>query len=201
MKRLRVFAVVVVSAVVALAAIFFAVNHFAPTPAETLGAAPAATPITHYGLEYGSLSDTLVSPDNVSIHVVVLKKTATAWWFHFQVHNNTINNVSFVNSSTSHYFVLVGRGTVNRPYTFDELALKLTAPTQENASAYPPLSPTVAAGNSLDGWLVADLTHFKYKPFQLMYVYGTFSSPACSNPRIQSTCHPSKGYDTLVWNL
>jgi hypothetical protein len=166
-----------------------------------------ATPIHHYGAEAGPITATLISPDDVTLQVLSIQKEPTMWLFHIHAHNNAQGSVSILDAATSHYFDLGLRGTVNKPYTWNELNITLTATStvaldsQAALAAYPALSATVAPGADSDGWLVANLATTTYPPFELLYVYGTVTAPACTNPNDQSTCHPSTGYRTLVWRL
>lgn len=206
MKRPQTILAAMVSAIVVLVAIVFAVNNVqAPSSQTLLSAGPSGqaqpTAVTHYGPEAGALTDTLVSPDNISLHVVELQRGANQWLFHIHVHNNTNHSLTFQDVETNHYFVLVGKGAPGVPYTFSQLTVALTAPAQASGTSHRALPPTVVAKSDVDGWLVADLSSFKYQPIQLLYVYGTVTDLACTNPQDQTTCHPSTGYRTLLWRL
>ena len=166
-----------------------------------LNALAQATPIHHYGAEYGAITDTLTSPDNVTFQIVAVQRGTNEWLFHIHAHNNSGSNVTVIGANADHYFVLAGKGIPGTPYTFGQLTVRLTPPEQAVAVAHPALSSLVAGGPDADGWLVADLSKFKYTPTQLLYVYGTVTAPACTNPHDQSTCQPSTGYRTIVWNL
>jgi hypothetical protein len=163
-----------------------------------------ATPIHHYGAEYGAITATLTSPDNVTFRIVAVQRGTNEWLFHIHAHNNGKQNASILDATTSHYFMIGGRGGIpGTPITADQIFLKLTplASSRADVAAHPSLVATVASGADSDGWLVADLSNYKYTPFQLLYVYGTVTTPACTNPQDQSTCHPSTGYRTIAWNL
>lgn len=163
-----------------------------------------ATPIHHYGAEYGSITTALTSPDNVTFQIVTIQRGTSEWLFHIHAHNNGQQSVSILDAATSHYFVLGGKGGIpGTPITADQIFLKLTPLSAGRAdlATHPSLAATIASGADADGWLVADLSNFKYTPFQLLYVYGTVTAPACTNLDDQSTCHPSTGYRTIVWNL
>jgi hypothetical protein len=169
--------------------------------AGRLNALAQTTPIHHYGAEYGAITDTLTSPDNITFHIVTIQRGANEWLFHIHAHNNGMQSMPVLDATTSHYFVLTGRGIPGTPYTFGQLTARLTPPEQAVAEAHPAFSSLIAGGSDADGWLVADLSNYKYTPFQLLYVYGTVTAPACTNPDDQSTCHSSTGYSTIVWNL
>ncbi|HEU4781930.1 MAG TPA: hypothetical protein VFS83_01190 [Ktedonobacterales bacterium] len=197
----------IVAGVVVLAvAVVVAVNQgwvFADSSLGAVGlnAPPQATPIHHYGAESGSIITALTSPDNVKLQIVAVQRGTNEWLFHIHAHNNSGSNVTVLGANADHYFVLAGKGIPGTPYTFGQLTVRLTPPEQAVAVAHPALSSLVAGGADADGWLVADLSNFKYTPTQLLYVYGTVTAPACTNPHDQSTCHPSTGYRTIVWNL
>lgn len=197
---------VAVGVVVLLAAIVFAVNR--PQEAANSGvlsngpSGPVqATPIHHYGAESGTVSDALISPDNVTFRIVTIQRGTTRWLFHIHAHNSASHAVSILNTGTDHYFMIGGKGLPGTPYTNSQIFLKLTPVGQADLAAHPALTGTVGAGADSDGWLVADLTNFHLPPFNLLYVYGTVTAPSCTNPADQSTCHPSTGYRTLVWQL
>lgn len=197
----------IVAGIVVLAvAVFVAVNQgwvFADSSLRIVGldAPPQATPLHHYGAESGSITDALTSPDNVRFQIIAVQRSTNEWLFHIHAHNNTGSDVTVLGANADHYFVLAGKGIPGTPYTFGQLTVRLTPPEQAVAEAYPAFSSLVAGGADADGWLVANLSNFKYTPFQLLYVYGTVTAPACTNPQDQSTCHPSTGYRTIVWNL
>ena len=177
---------------------------FADSSLGTVGlnAPPQATPIHHYGAEYGAITTALTSPDNVTIQIVTVQRGTNEWLFHIHAHNNGQQSVSVMDAATSHYFVIGGKGGIpGTPYTFGQLTVRLTPPEQAVAETHPAFSSLIEGGADIDGWLVADLSTFKYSPFQLLYVYGTVTAPACTNPDDQSTCHSSTGYRTIVWNL
>lgn len=190
-------------------AIFVAVNQgwvFADSSLGTVGlnAPPLPTAIHHYGAEYGAITDTLTSPDNVTFHIVAVQRGTSEWLFHIHAHNNMGSSVSILDAATSHYFMIGGKGGIpGTPITADQIFLKLTplSASRADLAIHPSLAATVASGADSDGWLVADLSNYKYTPFQLLYVYGTVTAPACTNPDDQSTCHSSTGYSTIVWNL
>jgi len=205
MKRRSVLSTVAGIVVMAVAVIV-AVNQgwvFADSSLGTVGLAarPQPTPIHHYGAEYGAITDALTSPDNVRFQIVAVQRGTNDWLFHIHAHNNTGSNVTVLGANADHYFVLAGKGIPGTPYTFGQLTVRLTPPEQAVAEAHPAFSSLVAGGADADGWLVADLSNFKYAPTQLLYVYGTVTAPACTNPRDQSTCHPSTGYRIIVWSL
>ena len=163
-----------------------------------------ATPIHHYGAESGAVSEALTSPDNVTFKIVEVQHGVSVWLFHIHAHNNGKQSVSILDAATNHYFMIGGTGGIpGTPVTADQISRKLTpvASNRTDLAAHPSLAATVAPGADADGWLVADLSTFKYTPFQLLYVYGTVIAPACINPQDRSTCHPSTGYRTIVWNL
>lgn len=207
MKRQQVLSIVVGVAVLVVG-IYLAVNRpwFAPDSSiktAGLNAPPQATEIPHYGAEYGAITATLISPDNVSFQIVTVQRGASEWLFHIHAHNNGKQGVPILDATTSHYFMIGGRGTPGTPMTADQAFLKLSplASSRSDLAMHPSLAATVAPSADSDGWLVADLSNYKYQPFQLLYVYGTVTTPACINPQDQSTCHPSTGYRTIVWNL
>lgn len=204
--RVRNILCVAAGLVVLLAAIVFAINR----PQEVansgvLSNGPSgpvqATPIHHYGAESGTINDTLISPDNVTFRIVSIQRSATKWMFHIHTHNNAGHSIAIVNAGTAHYFMLGGRGLPGTPYTASQMFVKLTPAGQADLAAHPTLPATVEVGADSDGWLVADLTNFHLTPYGLLYVYGTVTAPACTNPLDQSTCHPSTGYRTLNWQL
>ena len=208
MKRKSVLSIVAGIVVLAVA-VFAAVNqnwYFSSSSLKTAGISgpPQATPIHHYGAEYGAITAQLTSPDNVTFRIVAVQRGTNEWLFHIHVHNNGKQSVSILDAATHHYFMLGGKGGIpGTPITADQIFRMLTplAPERADSAAHPLLAATVAPGADTDGWLVADLSNFTYTPFQLLYVYGTVTAPACSNPQDQSTCHPSTGYRTIVWNL
>jgi hypothetical protein len=59
-----------------------------------------ATPIHHYGAEAGPITATLVSPDDVSLQVMLIQKEPTEWLFHIHAHNNGTSSVSMLNAAT-----------------------------------------------------------------------------------------------------
>jgi hypothetical protein len=205
MKRGSVLSIVAGIVVLAVA-VFVALNQgwvFADSSLRTVGinAPPQPTAIHHYGAEYGAITDTLTSPDNVTFQIVAVQRGTSEWLFQIHAHNNTGRNVTVLGANADHYFVLAGKGIPGTPYTFGQLTVRLTPPEQAVAGAHPGLSSLVAGGAAADGWLVADLSNFKYQPVQLLYVYGTVTAPACTSLQDQSTCHPATGYRTIVWNL
>ncbi len=159
------------------------------------------TPITHYGPEDGSVDASLISPDNVTFHIVDIQRGVSSWLFHIHAHNNAAASVVIQDPTSDHYFMLSGKGTPGTPIAASQIFLKLTAPETTNLAMHPALSTSLAAGADGDGWLVANLTNYAYQPFQLLYVYGTVSAMACTDPNDQSTCRPDTGYRTLVWQL
>lgn len=200
----------IVAGIVALTvAVFVAVNQgwvFADSSLRIVGldAPPQATPLHHYGAEYGAITDTLTSPDNVTFQIVAVQRGTNEWLFHIHAHNNGQQSISILDAATNHYFMIGGKGGIpGTPITADQIFLKLTplASSSADVAAHSSLAVTVASGADSDGWLVADLSNYKYAPFQLLYVYGTVTAPACTNPQDQSTCHSSTGYRTIVWNL
>ncbi len=208
MKRRSVLSIGAGIAVMAVAVVV-AVNQgwvFADSSLGIVGlnASPQPTPIHHYGAEYGAITDTLTSPDNVTLHIVAVQRGTSEWLFHIHAHNNTGSSVPILDAATSHYFMIGGKGGIpGTPITADQIFLKLTplASSSADLATHPSLAAAVASGADSDGWLVADLSNFKYTPFQLLYVYGTVTAPACTNPDDQSTCQSSTGYRTIVWNL
>lgn len=184
-----------------LVGIFFS-QTLTPTTAQTLGVSGAqSTPIHHYGPEAGNISDSLISPDNVTFQIVDIERHATNWLFHIHAHNNADLDTTILDTGTSHYFMLGLQGPAGQPIPPDQGEVILAAPAQTDALAHPALPAVVASNADVDGWLVADLTNAKYKPVQLFYVYGTVTANACTNPRDKSTCHTSTGWRTLVWTL
>lgn len=172
--------------------------------AGRLNALAQTTPIHHYGAEYGAITDRLTSPDNITFQIVAVQRGASKWLFHIHAHNNGQQSVSILDAATSHYFMIGGKGGIpGTPIAADQIFLKLTplASSSADPAKHPSLAATVASDADSDGWLVADLSNFKYTPFQLLYVYGTVTAAACANPDDQSTCHSSTGYSTIVWNL
>lgn len=193
-------------AVILLAAVFFAVSRLQSPSSQTLltqgpSGAPQATPVHHYGAEFGAVDATLISPDNVTLHIVEIQRSTTKWLFHIHTHNNTSQSVSILDAGTNHYFMLAGRGLPGTPYTDSQMFLRLGSVGQTDLATHPALATTIEAGADSDGWLTADLTNFHLPPYELLYVYGTVTAPACANPSDQSTCHPSTGYSTLNWTL
>jgi hypothetical protein len=93
------------------------------------------------------------------------------------------------------------KGPLGPPIPPSQLIVTLTPPGQADLAAHPALPAAVASGADNDGWLVADLTNVAYPPFQLFYVYGTVTAPACASLTDKSTCHPSVAWRTLVWTL
>ena len=208
MKRRSVLSIVA-GVVVMAVAVVVAVNQgwvFADSSLGTVGlnARPQATPIHHYGAEFGSITDALISPDNITFQIVAVQRGTSEWLFHIHAHNNGQQSISILDAATSHYFMIGGKGGIpGTPITADQIFPKLTplASSRADLAIHPSLAATVASGADSDGWLVADLSNYKYTPFQLLYVYGTVTAPACTNPNDQSTCHSSTGYSTMVWNL
>lgn len=205
MKPRHVLSIVVGVAVLAVG-VYVAVNRpWFPADASVktagLNIPPSATQIPHYGTEYGAITASLTSPDNVTFRVVAIQRGTNEWMFHLHAHNNTGSSVPVLDANANHYFVLAGKGIPGTPYTFEQLTVRLASPGQAVAGEHPALSSFVPGGADADGWLVADLSNYKNQPYQLLYVYGTVTAPACTNPRDQSTCHPSTGYRTIVWNL
>ncbi len=193
--------------VVAVAA-FVVLNQSGPSTSSSVKTAglnvpPQATAMHHYGAEFGAVSDSLTSPDNVTFKIVGIQRGASEWLFHIHAHNNGKQSISMLDAATNHYFMIGGRGTPGTPITADQIFRKLTplASSRPDLAAHPALAQTVAPGADADGWLIVDLSNYKYQPIQLLYVYGTVTAPACANPQDQSTCHPSTGYRTIVWNL
>jgi hypothetical protein len=204
--RIRILPFVAIGTVVLIVGAILTVTHLQPTNSnvQTQGlSGPVAqpTPIHHYGAESGAVSDTLISPDNVTLHIVEIQRGTTRWLFHIHAHNNAGLGVSILDAGTNHYFFLGLKGTPGVPITPSDITVTLTSPAAADVAAHPALPSAVAPGADVDGWLAADLTHTKYPPFQLFYVYGTVTAPACANPADQSTCHPSVGYRTLAWTL
>lgn len=187
--RIRILPLVAIGTVALLVVAFVIVTHLQPTP------------IHHYGAESGAMSDTLISPDNVTFHIVEIQRGATRWLFHIHAHNNASLGVSILDAGTDHYFMLGLKGTPGVPLSASQITVTLTSPAAADVAAHPALPAAVAAGADVDGWPAADLTHVQYPPFQLFYVYGTVTAPACVNPADQSTCHPSVAWRTLVWTL
>ena len=188
---------------IVMAIVFFALNRSLPgsqVPGSN-GPDAQATPIHHYGAEYGPITATLVSPDDVSLQIVRIEKSAKEWLFHIHAHDNARSGVAFLNTSTSHFFMLGLRGIAGTPYTFSQLDVVLAAPSQAELAAHPALPMNVSPRGDVDGWLMADLSRTTFPPIQLFYVYGTVTAPACANPTDQNTCHPSTGYRTMVWDL
>lgn len=171
--------------------------------AGRLNALAQATPIHHYGAEYGAITDALTSPDNVTFQIVAIQRGTQQWLFHIHAHNNGKLGLSILDATTSHYFMIGGKGTPGIPMTADQSFLKLAplASSRADLAVHLSLAATVAPSADSDGWLVADLSNYKYQPYQLLYVYGTVTASACTNPQDQSTCQPSTGYRTIVWNL
>ena len=207
MKRQQVLSIVVGIAVLTVG-VYLAINRpwFAPdSSVKTAGlnVPTQATEVSHFGTEYGAITDTLTSPDNVTFQIVAVQRDTSEWLFHIHAHNNGALNIPILDTATSHYFMIGGRGTPGIPMTADQAFLKLTPLLSSSAdlAVHPSLAAKVAGGADSDGWLVADLSNYKYTPFQLLYVYGTVTAPACTNPQDQSTCQPSTGYRTIVWNL
>lgn len=169
-------------------------------------ATPVATPIAHYGPETGAVGDALISPDNVTLQVIDIQKTATKWMVHIHAHNNNNNtsataSTTFLAPTADHYFMISGKGTPGVAYTNSQMFLKLTTAGQADLGTHPALPASVSPDGDGDGWLVADLSTFKLQPYQLLYVYGTVTAPACSGPTTNSTCTTAVGYRTLVWTL
>jgi hypothetical protein len=184
-----------------LVGIFFS-RTLLPITAQPLGISGSQpTPIHHYGPEAGNISDSLISPDNVTFQIVDIQRDATKWLFHIHAHNNADLDTKILDAGTSHYFMLGLQGPAGTPIPPDQGEVILAAPAQPDAAAHPALPAVVASNADVDGWLVADLTNAKYKPFQLFYVYGTVPTVACANPRDTSTCHTETAWRTLVWML
>jgi hypothetical protein len=207
MKRQQVLSIVVGIAVL-IVGVYLAINRpwFAPdSSVKTAGlnVPPQATEVPHFGTEYGAITDTLTSPDNVTFQIVAVQRDTSEWLFHIRAHNNGTLNIPILDTATSHYFMIGGRGTPGIPMTADQAFLKLTPLPSSSAdlAVHPSLAATVAPSADSDGWLVADLSNYTYQPYQLLYVYGTVTAPACTDPQDQSTCQPSIGYRTIVWNL
>jgi hypothetical protein len=190
--RIRILPFVAIGTVALLAAAFLAGCHLQPTSNPTLH---------HYGAENGAVSDSLISPDNVTLHIVEIQRGATRWLFHIHAHNNASLGVSLLDAGTDHYFMLGLKGLPGTPYTFSQISVKLTPPGQADVAAHPALPAAVASDADSDGWLAADLTNVTYPPFQLFYVYGSVSTTACASLTDKSTCHPSVAYRGLVWTL
>jgi len=194
--------IVVVGIVAALVALTIA-QHYAATPTgSALGGQYGPSPA--YDSQYGQVSATLTSPDGVNYRIVAIERGATRWLFH--IHAQNVSGKPATILGQEHYFMLSGQGTPGTPVTASQIFLKLVSPEQTGLSGAAlvsrPALPTLVSGTSAgDGWLAADLTHFKYPPNALLYVYGTVTTPACSNPQDQSTCHPDTGYRTLTWLL
>lgn len=175
-----------------------------PTTVQTLGfsgSGPQATPIHHYGQESGHINDSLISPDNVTFHIVAIQRGTTKWLIHIHAHNNAGLDTKILDAGTSHYFMLGLKGPAGTPIPPGQGEVILTAPAQTGAAAHQALPAVVASNADGDGWLVADLTNVTYPPFQLFYVYGTVTANACANPRDKSTCHTATGWRTIVWML
>lgn len=155
-----------------------------------------------YGAQNGPLNAILTSPDNVRLQIVAVQRGSTRWLFHIHAHNNTIQRVIIWGNGSDHYFMLSGATTPGTPVTASQMFLPLTAPTQVDLAAHSALPSIVNGDGDVDGWLVADFSHFTYPTDGfLYYVYGTVTTTACANLTDRSTCHPSTGYRTLVWRL
>ncbi len=208
MKRGSVLSVVA-GVVVLAVAVFVALNQswfIGGSLVKTAGfnMLAQATPIHHYGAESGSITTALTSPDNVTFQIVTIQRGTSEWLFHIHAHNNGKQSVSILDAATSHYFMIGGKGGIpGTPISADQIFLKLTPLASSSAAlaTHPSLAAAVASSADSDGWLVADLSNYKYTPFQLLYVYGTVTAPACTDPQDQSTCQSSTGYRTIVWNL
>src|SRR6185312_2279247 len=117
----------IVAGVLVLAvAVFVAVNQgwvFADSSLMTAGlnVPPQATPIIHYGAEYGAANDTLTSPDNVTFQIVASQRGTNEWLFHIHAHNNTQQSVPILDAATSNYFMIGGKGTPGTPITADQI--------------------------------------------------------------------------------
>ena len=155
--------------------------------------------------QFGSISATLISPDNqVRLRVVGIERESTRWLFHIHAQNAQQRQVTIL--SNNHYFMLSGHGTPGTPVTASQIFRKLVSPTQaglaqSDLTSHPALAPVVKGLGTADGWLVADLTNYAYTPDGLLYVYGTVPSKMCVNPQQPNTCHPDVGYQTLIWDL
>lgn len=205
---------VVLGVVVIVVGVFIAINRSGTSDNSSLNTAglnvpPQATAIHHYGAEYGKITDSIISPDNVTFKIEAVQRGTGAWLFHIHAHNNAAQTVSILDATTNHYFMIGGKGGIPGTPVTAEQAFRILAPmassslgfSQADKAAHPALAATVAAGADTDGWLVADLSTYKFTPFQLMYVYGTVTAPACTNPQDPSTCQPSTGYRTIIWQL
>jgi hypothetical protein len=205
----------VISAAATVAALLTVVG--ACVVASWLGVAPNGTPFgqnlslsgvgsqptnpPRYGAQDGGLNAILTSPDNVRLQVVTVQCGPTHWLFHIHAHNNAIQRVT-VWGSADHYFMLSGAVPAGTPVTASQMFLKLATPAQADLALHAALPTAVGGGADVDGWLVADLSHFPYPSDGfLYYVYGTVTTPACANIFDKSTCHQSTGYRTLVWKL
>ena len=201
-RRSSLVTTVVVVGIVAGLVVLVATQRFGSTPFGSIGG--QSSPLPSYGTQYGQISAILMSPDNVTFQVVGIERGATRWLFHIRAQNTTKRSVTIMTSD--HYFMLAGQGTPGTPVTASQIFLKLVVPAQSglvgaDIASHPALATSVTASGVTDGWLAADLTNFKYIPHALLYVYGTVSDLACSNPRDQNTCHPDTGYRTLTWLL
>src|SRR5260221_4519844 len=175
-----------------------------PTTVQTQGFSGSGlqpTPIHHFGLENGKISDSLISPDNVTFHIVEIQRGATKWLVHIHAHNNAGLGTKILDAGADHYFMLGLKGPAGSPVPPGQGEVTLTAPTPTDSAGHPALPAAVASNADGDGWLVADLTNVKYPPFQLFYVYGTVTADACADPNDKSTCHAATGWRTLVWIL
>src|SRR6185312_8594784 len=74
--------------------------------AGRLNALAQTTPIHHYGAEYGAITDTLTSPDNVTFQIVAVQRDTSEWLFHIHAHNNGALNIPILDSATNHYFMI-----------------------------------------------------------------------------------------------
>lgn len=166
------------------------------------GVGSQATHPPIYGPQNGAMSAVLTSSDNVNLQIVKVQRGPTRWLFHIHAHNNTIQHVTIWGNGADHYFMLSGVVPAGTPATASQMFLRLTAPTQVDLAAHSALPSIVNGDGDVDGWLVADFSHFTYPTDGfLYYVYGTVTTTACANLTDRSTCHPSTGYRTLVWRL
>ncbi len=201
-RRSSVVTTIAVVAIVAGVVILVATQRAGSATPSSVGGQSSLNP--SYGSQYGQISATLTSPDNVRFNIVGITREATRWLFHIRAQNATKQPVAII--GRERYFMLAGQGTPGTPVTASQIFLKLVPPAQSGLTSadiatHPALALNVAGSVVTDGWLVADLTNFKYTPNALLYVYGTVSDLACTNPQDQKTCHPDTGYRTLTWLL
>ncbi|GEM_PF-4466735 len=195
--------VVAIAIVVGLVALVTTQHPGDSSPARSPGG--QSGPTSANVPQYGQISATLTSPEtNVTFHIVEIERSASLWFFHIHAHNSQHQSAMII--GRDHYFVLTGAGTPGTPVTASQNFLTLVTPAQaglaqSDLATHPALAATVQSGSDADGWLVANIAHFKYTPYSILYVYGTVTTPACTNPQDKSTCHPATGYRALVWML